>query len=241
VPPACRAPAAGVRLNQDGAIDTTALLGVLTNWLFNYNTVEAVMLFGAVIVNLMGVMYSAQKSAGSYYTEARDAVTTVVLIVIIGCILYFVTVVVVEITTLSNASNASKARSVARAGASSSAANKAKEAEDGEKKKLRNKDAAGADMEMTFDTGKLDMAVNPLMMTQGRDSAAALTSSSASALDSIMTFKNPPPKDLWKVFAASYVQLTAQVETIQTQVDSVAERVGVASPGGAKKKAGSKA
>ena len=37
-------------MNFDGDIDRSALLGVLTGWLFNYNTIEQVMLFAAVIV-----------------------------------------------------------------------------------------------------------------------------------------------------------------------------------------------
>ena len=41
-------------MTPEGAVDRSALLGVLSSWLFNYNTIEATMLFSAVIVCLMG-------------------------------------------------------------------------------------------------------------------------------------------------------------------------------------------
>jgi hypothetical protein len=68
-------------LNFEGQIDRAALLGVLTGWLFNYNTVEQIMIFCAVIVCLMGIMYQANQ-ASSFYPGALDGVTAVVMITI---------------------------------------------------------------------------------------------------------------------------------------------------------------
>jgi hypothetical protein len=57
---------AGTRslLNAEGKIDRNALLGVLRGWLFNYNTVEAVMLFATVVVCAMALMYQVRGEGG---------------------------------------------------------------------------------------------------------------------------------------------------------------------------------
>ena len=46
-------------LTAEGKVDGRAVLGLLGTWLFNYNTVEAVMLFCAVIVCLCALMYAS--------------------------------------------------------------------------------------------------------------------------------------------------------------------------------------
>jgi hypothetical protein len=39
------------------------------------------MLFSAAIICLMGIMFAAQKKASTYYADARDALTSVVITV----------------------------------------------------------------------------------------------------------------------------------------------------------------
>ena len=68
-------------LNFEGKVDRSAVLGLLTSWLFNYNTIEQIMLFCAVIVCLMGIMYQA--NASDTFQGANDGVTAVVMITII--------------------------------------------------------------------------------------------------------------------------------------------------------------
>ncbi len=74
-------------LSFDGSVDRSALLGVLTTWLFNYNTIEQVMIFAAVVVCLMGIMYQANAGTTSYYPGALDGVTGVVMITIIAAVM----------------------------------------------------------------------------------------------------------------------------------------------------------
>jgi hypothetical protein len=50
------------QLVVDGRIDAKAVLGLLGNWLFNYNTVEAIMLFSTVVVCVMALMYTVSGS-----------------------------------------------------------------------------------------------------------------------------------------------------------------------------------
>ena len=88
-------------LSPEGKIDPGALLGVLGGWLFNYNTVEQLLLAAAIIVCLMGIMYDTSRaSTQAYHERSRDAITSVVLLVVIASILYFLSVIVVEIYML---------------------------------------------------------------------------------------------------------------------------------------------
>ena len=59
------------------------------------------MIFCAVIVCLMGIMYQANQ-ASSFYPGALDGVTAVVMITIIFGIVYYFTVVVTEMVVLYN-------------------------------------------------------------------------------------------------------------------------------------------
>jgi hypothetical protein len=99
-------------LNFEGKVDRSAVLGLLTSWLFNYNTVEQLMLFAAVIVCLMGIMYQANASS-SFYPGALDGVTAVVMIDIIAAIVYYFTVLFSEVAILYNEDN--KRKQLARA------------------------------------------------------------------------------------------------------------------------------
>jgi hypothetical protein len=86
-------------LNSSGAVDRNAVFGVLTGFFFNYNTVEAIMQFSAVIVCLMAIMYQANELL-TLSTASKDSVTTVTLGVIILAIIYFATVVITEVYVL---------------------------------------------------------------------------------------------------------------------------------------------
>jgi hypothetical protein len=53
-------------LTYQGKLDRKALLGVLTSWVFNYNTVEATLLFAGVIVCLCAVMFQVRRLLEDY-------------------------------------------------------------------------------------------------------------------------------------------------------------------------------
>ena len=80
-----------------GFIDKRALFKAMGSWMFNYNTVEATMLFCGVIVCLMGIMYQTSTIVAGYDGSNRDVITGVVLFVIIGSIFYLFTVFCIEI------------------------------------------------------------------------------------------------------------------------------------------------
>ena len=88
-------------LNFEGKVDRSAVMGLLTGWLFNYNTIEQLMLFAAVVVCLMGIMYQSNVS-NSFYPGALDGVTAVVMIDIISAIIYYFTMLFSEMAIMYN-------------------------------------------------------------------------------------------------------------------------------------------
>ena len=54
-------------IDGSGQIDRSALLGFLTSWLFDPNTLEGALLFAAAIVALMGIMFESEALQTSYY------------------------------------------------------------------------------------------------------------------------------------------------------------------------------
>lgn len=189
----------------DGKIDGRALLGLLRSWLFNYNSVEAIMIFSAVIVSLMGIMYSAQARASAYYGEARDAVTAVVLFVVIVSIIYFVTVMVVEITTLASEANRRKLMT-------KRSALKRKGLDDDENRK-KDREARASVIQSDILAAPVDSMNNPLF-TSGKAGAV----SSASVHETIMGATTSPSMDLWRLFQNSFSGLQNELESVSKQL-----------------------
>jgi len=69
------------------------------DFLYNYNTVEAVLLFCAVLVCLSGIMFESGRFDSDFYAVQRDIITYCVFIVIIFSLLYFCAVFFSEIMT----------------------------------------------------------------------------------------------------------------------------------------------
>lgn len=202
-------------LRGDGKVDAGALLGLLTSWLFDYNTVESTMIFAAAIICLMGIMFSAQAQAASYYSAAREALTGVVLTVAIVSILYLVSVIVMEIYILYTEDQRRKAL------AKKAAAGKGKgdDEKGGSGKALtRRPSARRGDGGKDFVAGDVNNAMNPMFMTAGGASASVATDTNAAA-EAIRSMVNPPPTvELWQVYKDTFLQLRGRLEDLKTQL-----------------------
>jgi hypothetical protein len=76
-----------------GRMNRAALLKAIGSWLFNYNTVEAVLLFCGIILCLMGVMLQSQMlDKGGY-----DTITGVILTILVASILYLFAIFCIEV------------------------------------------------------------------------------------------------------------------------------------------------
>jgi len=178
-------------LSFDGTVDRSAILGVLTGWFFNYNTIEQIMIFCAVIVCLMGIMYQANTSS-VFYPGALDGVTAVVMITIIFAIVYYITVVVTEMVILYNEDHN---RKIAER-------TKARKGDDKTKKSQQSGRLVNEDGEIN--TGRMDAMMNPLFLNTGDSSSKGGVGGSSSA---IAQMNSPPPVELWQVFRQEYINM----------------------------------
>ena len=201
-------------MTPSGRVDASAVLGLLTSWLFNYNTTEAVLLFACVIVALMGLMFAAQDGQPQFYSESRDAITSVALAVIILSILYFFFVVFTEITILYT----EEQRRVAlekRQAAMRKKGVYAKDDKGGRSSETRKKDLAAAAAAMSSAdlvamTGPMEAAMNPLFLS-GESSAAGIT-------EAILAQETVPSQELWRLFQSSFIQIQDEIARVSHTV-----------------------
>lgn len=158
-------------------------------------------------------MFESEQLRSEYYANARDSVSYVVLIVLALCIAYWFLVLAVE-TYLMATERSREKQLLANKRASAKAVGGAASPR------------ASARRGAAFDTGKLDVAINPLMTggsaSSRRDLAAnALSGDSdpAAALESLAAFSNAaPPLEMWRAFASSYQQQAAQTATLVAEL-----------------------
>lgn len=190
-------------LNFEGKIDQAAVLGVLSGWLFNYNTIEQVMIFASVVVCLMGIMYKANSING--IPGANDGVTAVVMITIIGAIFYYVTVLVTEMVILYN-EDSSKAKLLKKSMSSKD-----------KKEKSSRLMINGESQESALINVANDLTMNPLFLNENgkgggyspKSPTASLTSTVP--VDVVMSYSKPPPQELWTIIQGEFAAMSSQL------------------------------
>jgi len=182
-------------LSFDGTVDRSAILGVLTGWFFNYNTIEQIMIFCGVIVCLMGIMYQANTTS-VFYPGALDGVTAVVMITIIFAIFYYFTVVITEMVILYNEDHN---RKIAERTKSRKGIEKVK------KSSHHSGRLVSADGEIN--TGRMDAMVNPLFLSQSENSFPSNGGTGSDSGSAIAQMSSPPPIELWDVFRQEYLEM----------------------------------
>jgi hypothetical protein len=201
-------------MTADGTIDTSALLGVLRGWLFNYNTVEQLMLFSAGVVSVMGLMFAAQALRKGINANSNDAVTAVVIAVVSLSIIYLFTVFVTEVVVLAGEANRRK---------SAAAAERVRAAK-GKDGPGAPKRAAGEDAPK-FDAGDVDSTTNPMFIgakaAAGGDDPASPVGDAADASSVIENMREPPAsRELWTLYKSMFEELATTVDTLRAQVDA---------------------
>jgi len=181
-------------LSFDGTVDRSAILGVLTGWFFNYNTIEQIMIFCAVIVCLMGIMYQANTSS-VFYPGALDGVTAVVMITIIFAIFYYFTVVITEMVILYNEDHNRKI------------AERTKSRKGMEKAKKSQQSGRLVTADGEINTGRMDAMVNPLFLNQNESTFSSNGGTGSDSGTAIAQMSTPPPIELWDVFRQEYLDM----------------------------------
>jgi len=210
--------------------------------------VESVMLFSAVIVCLMGILYDSGR-VSTAYASSRDAVTGVVIATIAITIVYFVTVVVTEIVILYNESATRRAIASGKMASAEKAARKSQRNLIGKDGKGGGAASGASGAEGEINVGRVDATMNPMFMSGGGgggmrlsphgmnrtcNCAAQKTDGNADAASSrgtqqaILGMREPPSADTWPVVRDTFAQLFEQLEATQAalaEAKLVASRV----------------
>jgi hypothetical protein len=202
-------------LTFEGTLDRTAILGLLTGWLFNYNTVEQLMIFASVIVCLMGIMYQANTTS-SFYPGALDGVTAVVMITIISAIVYFFVVVVTEMWILYDEDNRERKQKQA------ASSRKNLGDKDGKIKSVASNRLVNT--EGVVETGTVDNVMNPLLLSAQRN--ASSKAASTSVYDSLIAQQPMAPnQEMWEIFRSEYSDLVSALKIANNESSELRMKV----------------
>lgn len=190
-------------LVRTSTVDPKAVLGVLTSWAFSYNVVESTLLFSAVIVTLMGILYDAAEASPGSYTDSKDAVTAVIMITIIVTLIYFFTVVVTEVVVMWNEGKRREDMEKRPSSARKSVMQKSGDNSKG--------GGVGASEGGEINVGAMDNTMNPLHMSADPSTGNSLRTA-------IESMREPPSAATWAVIRDNYQALFAQLDSTQDQV-----------------------
>ena len=87
------------RINA-AAVDPKDVMGVMGSNVMNWNTVETVLLFCAILVTLGGIMLESGRFDQEGYQDQRDAITIILMLIIMSSITYYFTVFGLELYML---------------------------------------------------------------------------------------------------------------------------------------------
>ncbi len=101
---------AGRRIGAVASMDQQKerLDNAAVSFFWNYNTVESVLLFCAVLVNLAGVMFESGRFDSGLYDDQQRFLTWIVVLIIVISVVYFVVVLVSEVYLMINAASLRK-------------------------------------------------------------------------------------------------------------------------------------
>ena len=176
-----------------GAIDRRALLAAFSSVAFNYNTVEAVMSFCAVLVSLSGLMYQAEMSRSTGIQGTVDSITGFLLLVVVCSLLYFACALGSEVAN--GLADSAAARAAKRGGSKAAIL------------------ASSSRADESVGIGEVSAEVNPLFVRS--DSSIKIGGDRDSLIASILAQKESPPIQLWTVFRDEFAGLVERVKDLQ--------------------------
>lgn len=213
---------------------------LLWTFLSDYNTVEAALLFSAVLVALCGVMLQTLKTTDSFYQAGRDGITAAVLTTVSASIIYYLVVFIGTIwkewkakVTLHKPAGASAGAAGKKGGLGSPGG---KDDGTGTQRQLQrrgslNGNSAGAtglklsDRTNVFgqqaeDGGQEQLSMNPLFMN-----AKGEADVQQAQVDEAILSSDLPNEQLWQIFRKNYGQLTTQVKDLASTLSDVRKQM----------------
>ena len=189
-------------VRSGGRIDASALVGVVAGWLFNYNTVEQMLLASAIVVCLLCIMFVAAATPGAGTGSSASwtsGIAALTINIIAITIVYWATVVLTDIYFLW--ADAQSRAAVTRARAAGS-------------KKLAGTTSSRAShssrRRVVAEIGAVDTAINPLFVTGAASGSSGADNKNALA-EALRSSTAPPPPELWAMMRGSFMGLLTQV------------------------------
>jgi hypothetical protein len=201
-------------LDFNGKVDHKALLGALTGFLGDYNTLEAVLLFCAFFVALMGTIYDGDLV--NAYPQTHNAVTALIILVVVVALAYWVAVLSTELYTWLTMKQ--REESLMKRAASKRGSKKSLDFDDEISASPSSKSLRKMTPDKQFNAGSVEAAVNPLF-TSANTMPAAFASSPSATLDvaqvqelvnAMQNFDQPPPQETWSILQSAIAEMAAQ-------------------------------
>jgi hypothetical protein len=211
------------RKNVMSAGGRTAQVNTLLQWLFNNNTVESILLFSAIMVNLMAVMYAAvEKSAIA--DQALPKITGVLIAVLIVSLTYYALVFLGELYLQCSIRRERKAIDNGKI--------KGITAGEAKKQPMTAADVKKAAYDAARGNRRLStkLAFNPMFASpeEGEPTDAA-----GNVRSQIFSRADPPDMGLWMAFKQQYGEmvnesgtLTKELNTTRSQLNRLFDAMG---------------
>ena len=195
------------QVNMESVSAAKSTLG--QDYLFDYNTMEAVLLSCGCFVCLSGIMFQTGDPNSDIYSAQRDALTVLVGFVIITSMVYFFTVFGFEVYSTFGGGNCDcgKGRSATEAKRSNTMGGKGKGRKD-------LKRAQDIDAEMAATGG---MELNPMAMR-------ATMASDMAALADILGADGQPTQEQWNLVRVHANTLNRDVTDLRWEVSSLQDK-----------------
>lgn len=230
-------------MTPTGKIDAKALLGVLMMGLFNYNTVEQVLLASAIVVCLLGILFASSGVAGNPYAAGTsDAIGGLVMAVVVLTILYFATVVITEIAIMWGEADRRRKLQRGRSGKGLKTAGGAASPGGGlsrpGSKSFKGGIAGGGPGGGGLpNIGVVTQEFNPIMMggpgggggAGGVANGDAFTGDRQALVDAVTATEKPPPQELWTMLRATFLATLQHNEALAGQLEAALAGAGVCS------------
>jgi hypothetical protein len=217
-------------MDYNGHIDRGALLGVMRNYLFNFNTVEAVQLFTLTMVALVGLMLQSQSLDDYGGSAAARAAATNTIIVLVALTLLYLAVVTATDAYVSITESRRERQLVARRrsskgakelGVDRSASSRSLSAD----KSMRGEEMAKLAVDQTFNplhakggAGK-GTPGTPGGSSSGRSlDASGDVAAARSVLELATASAEPPTREMWRAVSSASNALSTQVDSLSLEL-----------------------
>jgi len=191
------------RWNPSGA-QMSALKKSAGNIFFDYNTVESVLLFCAILVAIAGIMFTSGQLSSSGESADSALVTWILVFVVLFSIGYFIAVFIAELYVVFGTPKEEAPKPTKK----------------GEKPDTRARKSISKPRFMEAEDTVVTAAVNPLFMNAGGDGTPGKMSAQSTehlqqSVEVLMADHKPPDSFNWEMFKVTFAELRRETKQLE--------------------------